>query len=101
MGLIGMIDPPRAEATEAVSRAKAPASVAMMITGDHPKTAAVIAGELGIAESGDAVTGAELERLSDEALARAAARSPSMPASIPSTSCASSRRCAPRAPSWP
>jgi Ca2+-transporting ATPase len=41
-----------------------------MITGDHPRTAAVIAIELGIAESDRAVTGAELEKLSEEALAR-------------------------------
>jgi P-type Ca2+ transporter type 2C len=43
----------------------------MMITGDHPKTAAVIAAELGIASDGRAVTGADLETLSDEALNRA------------------------------
>ena len=42
----------------------------MMITGDHPKTAAVIAAELGIATDGRAVTGAELERMPDEALDR-------------------------------
>jgi Ca2+-transporting ATPase len=41
-----------------------------MITGDHPKTAAVIAAELGIAADGRAVTGAELDKLSEEALAR-------------------------------
>ena len=41
-----------------------------MITGDHPMTAAVIAAELGIAADGRAVTGAELERMSDEALDR-------------------------------
>ena len=38
----------------------------MMITGDHPKTAAVIAAELGIATDGRAVTGAELEKMSDD-----------------------------------
>ena len=40
----------------------------MMITGDHPKTAAVIAAELGIAADGRAITGAELQKLSDDAL---------------------------------
>ncbi len=64
-GLIGMIDPPRAEAREAVARAKAAGIRPMMITGDHPRTAVVIAQELGIVEKGRAVTGAELEKLSD------------------------------------
>jgi Ca2+-transporting ATPase len=69
-GLIGMIDPPRAEAVEAVARAKGAGIRPMMINGDHPVTAAVIAGELGIVENGRAVTGAELEKLSDDDLAK-------------------------------
>ncbi|MGH7413172.1 MAG: cation-translocating P-type ATPase, partial [Candidatus Rokuibacteriota bacterium] len=71
-GLIGMIDPPRAEAKEAVARAKAAGIRPVMITGDHPVTAAVIAAELGIATNGRAVTGAELEKMSDDVLARTA-----------------------------
>ena len=48
-----MIDPPRDEAKDAVARAQgAPASAPIMITGDHPRTAAVIAAELGIADDG-------------------------------------------------
>ena len=70
LGLIGMIDPPREEAKEAVARAKGAGIRPMMITGDHPKTAAVIASELGIAENVRAVTGAELEKLPDDALAQ-------------------------------
>ncbi len=70
LGLIGMIDPPRQEAKEAVARAKGAGIRPMMITGDHPKTAAVIAEELGIVENGRAVTGAELERMPDETLDR-------------------------------
>jgi P-type Ca2+ transporter type 2C len=70
LGLIGMIDPPRQEAKEAVARAKGAGIRPMMITGDHPKTAAVIAEELGIVENGRAVTGAELERMAEETLAR-------------------------------
>jgi P-type Ca2+ transporter type 2C len=69
-GLIGMIDPPRAEAQEAVARAKGAGIRPIMITGDHPVTAAVIAAELGIADDGRAVTGAEIEKLSDEALSQ-------------------------------
>jgi P-type Ca2+ transporter type 2C len=70
-GLVGMIDPPRAEAKEAVARAKGAGIRLMMITGDHPKTAAVVAGELGIDSKGHALTGVELDRLSDAALAGA------------------------------
>jgi Ca2+-transporting ATPase len=69
-GLIGMIDPPREEAKGAVARAKGAGIRPIMITGDHPKTAAVIAAELGIAENGRAVTGAELERMPEETLDR-------------------------------
>ena len=68
LGLIGMIDPPREEAKEAVARARAAGIRPMMITGDHPKTAAVIAAELGIVDNGRAVTGAELERMPEETL---------------------------------
>jgi Ca2+-transporting ATPase len=69
LGIVGMIDPPRKEAREAVARARAAGIRPMMITGDHPKTAAVIAAELGITSDGRAVTGAELEKMSDETLA--------------------------------
>ena len=67
-GLIGMIDPPRDEARAAVARAKRAGVRPVMITGDHPKTAGIIAQELGIAANGHAVTGAELERMSDTML---------------------------------
>ena len=68
-GLIGMMDPPRAEAVEAVRRATHAGVRSMMLTGDHPVTAAVIARELGI--PGDrAVTGAELQKLNDTELER-------------------------------
>ena len=67
-GVVGMIDPPREEAKQAVARAKRAGIRPIMITGDHPKTAAVIAMELGIAEGGPAVTGAQMEKLSDEEL---------------------------------
>jgi P-type Ca2+ transporter type 2C len=70
LGLIGMIDPPRQEAKDAVARARAAGIRPMMITGDHPKTAAVIAEELGIIENGRAVTGAELGKMTDETLTR-------------------------------
>ncbi|MBN1562792.1 MAG: HAD-IC family P-type ATPase, partial [Anaerolineae bacterium] len=68
LGLVEMIDPPREEAKAAVARAKTAGIRPIMITGDHPKTAAVIAAELGIAANERAVTGAELERMSEETL---------------------------------
>jgi Ca2+-transporting ATPase len=70
LGLIGMMDPPRREAKEAVARAKGAGIRPVLITGDHPITAVVIAKELGIIENGRAVTGAQLEQMSDEALDR-------------------------------
>jgi len=72
-GLIGMIDPPRPEAKEAVARALRAGIRPLMITGDHPVTAAVIARELGISADARSITGAELEKLTPEAIARTVA----------------------------
>ncbi|MFO7287505.1 MAG: cation-translocating P-type ATPase [Gammaproteobacteria bacterium] len=68
VGLVGMIDPPREEAKEAAALAARAGIRSIMITGDHPRTAAVIAAELGIASDGRVITGAELERMTDEEL---------------------------------
>ena len=70
LGLIGMIDPPRDEAKEAVAKAKGAGIRPIMITGDHPNTASVIAAELGIAADGRAVTGKELGQMADATLDR-------------------------------
>jgi Ca2+-transporting ATPase len=70
LGLIGMIDPPRDEARDAVARARGAGIRTMMITGDHPRTAAVIAAELGISADRPAVTGAELETMPEDILDR-------------------------------
>jgi Ca2+-transporting ATPase len=72
-GLIGMIDPPRPEAKDAVALAQRAGIRPLMITGDHPRTAAVIAQELGISRDGRTTTGAELEKLSEEARDRTVA----------------------------
>ncbi len=68
-GLIGMIDPPRDEVQAAVSRCQAAGIRPIMITGDHPATAAAIARELHIGDDGRVVTGQELDAMSDTDLA--------------------------------
>jgi Ca2+-transporting ATPase len=69
LGLVGMQDPPRAEAREAVHKCAVAGIRTVMITGDHPETAAAIARDLGIMRPGDAALGgAELERMSEEQL---------------------------------
>ena len=66
VGLIGMIDPPRKEAINAVRKCKLAGIKPVMITGDHKVTASAIARELNIASEEDKViTGAELEAMSD------------------------------------
>jgi Ca2+-transporting ATPase len=87
-----MIDPPRDEAKDAVDRARRAGVRPVMITGDHPRTAVVIARELGISGNDRVISGADLERLDDGALDAAVAEYPSMPASTPRTSSASYRR---------
>ena len=69
IGMIGMIDPPREEAKKAVEKCKTAGIKTVMITGDHKITATAIAKKLGILEKEDeAITGLELEKMSDEEL---------------------------------
>src|SRR3954466_1002168 len=70
-GLIGMIDPPRPEARDAVARARTAGIRPIMITGDHPRTASVIAQELGISADGRVITGAEFQALDGDAVIQA------------------------------
>ncbi len=70
LGLVGMIDPPRPEARDAIETCRRAGIKAAMITGDHPATAEAIARELGLLRSGRVVTGAQLEAMSDDELAR-------------------------------
>ena len=69
LGMVGMIDPPREEAKEAVRRCKEAGIKPVMITGDHKITATAIAKSLGIITTGDCVlTGTDVEMMSDEQL---------------------------------
>jgi len=75
LGLQGMIDPPRAEAVAAVKICRQAGIKVKMITGDHPATAAAIAGQIGLYDDAgikgngmDVLTGRELEQLSDKEL---------------------------------
>ena len=67
LGLVGMLDPPRPEAKAAVAKTREAGVRVVMITGDHPNTAAAVARELDLPD-GRTVTGAELAALSDEQL---------------------------------
>ena len=69
VGMVGMIDPPREEARKAVEKCKTAGIKTVMITGDHKITAIAIARQLGILENDEeAITGAELEEMSQEEL---------------------------------
>lgn len=66
LGLVGMLDPPRPEAKTAVRQCRDAGISVVMITGDHPSTAAAVARELGMFQRERLVTGAELEGMSDD-----------------------------------
>ena len=67
-GMVGIIDPPRTEVRDSVTEAHRAGIRTVMITGDHPLTAARIASDLGIiAKDGKALTGDQLDQLPDEA----------------------------------
>jgi len=74
LGLVGLIDPPREEAIAAVAECRAAGIAVKMITGDHAGTAAAIARALGLRNSDEVLTGAEIDTLSPEDLQTRALR---------------------------
>ena len=101
VGTVGIIDPPREEAAVAIREAHRAGIRVIMITGDHPRTAARIAADLGIADAGaSALTGLELDALDDDGWRDACAAPRSTPGWPRRTSCGSSTRCRPTATSW-
>jgi Ca2+-transporting ATPase len=71
LGFVGMIDPPRLEAKEAIEKCKSAGIRVLMITGDHPITAEAIARELGILHEGKKVlTGVEIDKITDADFAK-------------------------------
>jgi Ca2+-transporting ATPase len=74
LGLVGMIDPPRPEAKAAVEACERAGIRVVMITGDHPQTAAAVARELGLLKDGQVLTGTELDAMDDATFEREIAR---------------------------
>jgi magnesium-transporting ATPase (P-type) len=72
LGIVGFIDPPREEVIRAIAECRSAGIGVKMITGDHAATAAAIARQLGLAEGPDVVTGADLDKATDEELKRLA-----------------------------
>jgi Ca2+-transporting ATPase len=68
LGLVGIIDPARDEVKDAIEEARMAGIRTIMITGDHKITAIAIAHEIGLTESSEAITGMELEEISDDEL---------------------------------
>ncbi|WP_168733041.1 cation-transporting P-type ATPase [Aliigemmobacter aestuarii] len=69
LGLVGLIDPPRPEAIEAVAECRAAGIRVKMITGDHAGTAAAIAARIGLQNTARVLTGADIDKLDDAQLA--------------------------------
>lgn len=69
LGLLGFVDPPRAEVPAAIAECRAAGVRIIMLTGDHPATALAIARDVGLSERPDVISGAQIDTLDDEALA--------------------------------
>ncbi|MDI6843172.1 MAG: calcium-translocating P-type ATPase, PMCA-type [Anaerosomatales bacterium] len=74
VGIVGLVDPPRPEAAEAIATCRRAGIQVAMVTGDHALTARAIARQVGLDAEAGVLTGAELERMTDEELAEAVVR---------------------------
>ena len=74
LGIVGLSDPPRPEAIEAVAQCRHAGIAVKMITGDHATTAAAIGRQVGLGDTDQVLTGADLEQMDDAALAAAVLR---------------------------
>jgi len=74
LGLVGFIDPPRAEAVKAVADCRSAGIAVKMMTGDHAATATAIAAQLGLADRPEVITGAQLDTVADSELPDVAER---------------------------
>lgn len=70
LGFIGILDPPREDVKEAIREAQEAGIRIVMITGDHPKTASIIANQIGMKDTDVVITGKEMDQMSDEKLAK-------------------------------
>ncbi len=71
LGFTGIIDPPREDVKQAIKETQDAGIRVIMITGDHPKTAMIIAAKVGITNADRVITGKEMDKMSDEELAEA------------------------------
>ena len=70
LGLIGFTDPPRPEVPAAIAECRKAGVRIIMMTGDHPATARAVAGQVGLSERPEIITGSDIEALSDAALCK-------------------------------
>jgi P-type Ca2+ transporter type 2C len=70
LGLVGIMDPPRADVKKAIDEAQTAGVRVIMITGDHPKTARIIAEQIGMNNTAKVITGKEMDQMSDEELVK-------------------------------
>ena len=68
LGLLGFVDPPRADVPAAIAECRTAGIRILMLTGDHPATARAIAQQVGLSERPQVLTGAEIDALDDDAL---------------------------------